>query len=63
MKYAQSTLQKIQEARAAGAVIIENRNWRYAGRADGFTRVEKIAQTNDRMRGYPKRIIWACYKG
>ena len=46
MKYAQSTISKID-----------------AARRDGFSRVVKLAQTNDRMHGYPKRIIWACYKG
>ena len=63
MKYAQSTISKIDAARRDGAEIVENKNWRYADRRDGFSRVVKLAQTNDRMHGYPKRIIWACYKG
>jgi hypothetical protein len=62
MHYRKITLQKIALAEKRGADIVENRNWHYTGKRDGYVHVEKIAQTNDRMRGYPKRVIWACWK-
>lgn len=62
MRYAQTTLDKIATAEKNGATIHENTNWRFNGRGIGFSRVEKLAQTNDRRHGHPKRIVWACYK-
>lgn len=59
MRYAKTTQEKIDAAESAGAVIVENRNWRFKGK--GFSRVEKLAQTNCRYSGHPKRIVWACY--
>ena len=57
MRYAKQTLERMATAEADGFEIIENRNWqplkKWAGRI-----VIKICQTNDRMRGFPKRVIW-----
>ena len=56
----ESTWNKMQEAKAAGAVIVVNKNWRYTGNAR-FARIEKLAQTNTKTDGVPKQIIWACF--
>lgn len=63
MRYAKTTLERIAAAIAAGAEIHECANWRYTGRREGYARVVKLAQTNCRRSGRPKRIIWACYRG
>jgi len=62
MKYAVKTIAKIATARAAGAEIIENRNFRFTGKHLGFSRVEPLARTNSRLRGWHLRIVWACYR-
>lgn len=62
MRYSKVTLAKIEAARKDGATIVENKNWKYTGKRDGFTRVEKLAQTNDRYAGRPQRIVWACWR-
>ena len=62
MRYATTTLAKIASARAAGAEIVENANWRFTGRGAGYARIEKLAQTNSRRHGRPVRIVWACYR-
>jgi hypothetical protein len=62
MNYSPRTIEKINAAVSNGAEIVENRNPLYKGVRDGYKRVERIAQTNDRMRGYCKRAVWACWK-
>ena len=56
----ETTWHKMEAAKAAGAVIVVNKNWRYTGNAR-FQRIEKLAQTNTKTDGVPKQIVWACY--
>ena len=62
MKYAKRTQELIAIAVKNGAEIVENKNYKYTGHKAGFQRVEMLARTNSRIHGFPKRIIWACYK-
>lgn len=60
MRYAKLTVEKMEAARARGAEIHECTNWRFTGKKAGYSRVERLAQTNG-PSGRPKRIVWACY--
>jgi hypothetical protein len=62
MRYAKETLRKIEEARAKGADIVENKNAFFKGTRGGWKCVEKLAQTNSRTHGFPVRVVWACYR-
>lgn len=59
---AATTYAKIATAQLQGAEIIVNANARYTGKRRGFKSVDRIAQTNSRMNGWPTSVIWACYR-
>ena len=50
MKFARKTQKLIASYKALGYTIAINRISRD---------IVKLAQTNDKMRGYPQRIVWA----
>lgn len=56
------TWNKITIAIDEGATIVINKSWDYRGKARGFRRTKKLAQTNSRIHKYPKHVVWACYK-
>lgn len=56
----QGTLDKIDRKKKEGAEIIINQSWDFKGK--GYTRIEKIVQTNSKVNQFPKHIVWACYK-
>lgn len=56
----ESTYNKVQDKQKIGADIVINQSWKYKGQ--GYRKIEKLVQTNDRFSGKPKHIIWACYR-
>jgi hypothetical protein len=57
-----NTFQKIQECTKEGADIILNANYKFTGRKGGYQVVKQLCRTNSKFHGYPKHIVWACYK-
>lgn len=61
MNYSAKTQSLISSHKSRGFRIVENRDPRWDrrnNRSAGST-IVKLAHTNDKMNGYPKRIVWA----
>ena len=60
MKYMKKTISLIEKYKKLGYTIVENRSYKFdENKYNSNKIVVKLAQTNDRMRGFPKRVIWA----
>jgi hypothetical protein len=60
MRYAKETLEKIQRYEGLGYEIVENTNRNYPNaQCRRNLEIVKLAHTNHRVHGWPKRIIWA----
>ncbi|MFA6235077.1 MAG: hypothetical protein WC824_12965 [Bacteroidota bacterium] len=60
MKFAKTTIEKMDKARAEGFTVIVGNDWRLKRRPKYQSfEVRKIAQTNDRHHGRSVRTVWA----
>jgi len=60
MRFAASTQRMMDEAETRGFTVLVGNDWRLWARDKWVGhRVYKIAQTNDKKRGFPLRTVWA----
>ena len=60
MNYSKKTLERIKLHKELGFTIVENKDWRWPeAKCRAGRDITKIAQTNDKMGGLVKRIVWA----
>ena len=60
MNYSKKTRERIELHKELGFDIIVNRNWKWdQAKCRAGKSITKIAQTNDKMGGRVKRIVWA----